>query len=373
MTSRYTQAMHTLRFTEKQVDEIQRAVAARVASEDAGSETGAPLGMPVTPPRRSRALKRLVTALVAAAVLLSAGGLAVATGNGRVDIPTVFEELIGVPAEQVEGAPGLSALLAAEPIASVTSDGITVTLEAVFGDSHVISMLFTVEREDGKPLVRKGGCSKNGWVTFGRQDVGVESETFPGGYLPLSGSSRDLDLDPSDNAVQFLHMAHGNFEALEGKNIKVDLRQLVDGSARTCIAEGEWTFVFAASPSNTQRTAKVNRMLVVDDALCTISRVTVTPFSVSVSMDYISKIAPGGQLGTHAGSGIHTLPLCVTLANGETASRYHQTFWGGGGGFTGISDYGYEYESNLVAYLDRIIDPAEVVSVTIGNLVIPLD
>ena len=140
-----------------------------------------------------RSIRRTVTVGVAAALLMTMGvGAAVTlTPAGE-----VFASVFG-------GAPAQTEIMnrMGVPIgASDTSGGVTITADAIIGDTYSYAVVYSIARDDGQPLAEDltplGGANGPLPLTF------EQSDTFIGMLGGSHGTAYFYDADPADNASQ---------------------------------------------------------------------------------------------------------------------------------------------------------------------------
>lgn len=154
-------------------------------------------------PRRPHSFRRVAVVGVAAALVLSVG-VAGATGVLE-EVGERFSSLFG-PATQTEVIDQIG-----YPIgASVSADGITITADAIVGDTHSYAIVYSISREDGQPLVTQ--ATLDGSEEYeGRLPLSFEEyDLRPTGPLDSlssgggGGFSHFYNADPTDNAIQFV-------------------------------------------------------------------------------------------------------------------------------------------------------------------------
>ena len=146
---------------------------------------------PVSRRNRGR-LRRMVTVGVAAALVLAvgAGATVVLTPAGE-----VFSSILG-------GAPAQTEIIdrIGRPIgASDTQNGVTITADAIVGDTYSYAIVYSIAREDGQPLFdpeEVEAVEGRLMLAFG------EAETDVGVMGGAHGGAWFYDADPADGAVQ---------------------------------------------------------------------------------------------------------------------------------------------------------------------------
>lgn len=91
--------------------------------------------------------------------------------------------------------------------ASATSNGVTITADAIMGDTYSYAIVYSIRRDDGSPLVSDetlaAGAERDGLLPLRFRNYGTQVRTSGGG---AHGSSWFYDADPADNAIQFVEM-----------------------------------------------------------------------------------------------------------------------------------------------------------------------
>lgn len=193
----------------------------------------------VAPRRQRRSARRprtrwAVAAGLVAALLLGGGGTAIASGVISVPLSQAVQDLFGgsVADTKIVDKVGRPAG------ASATSNGVTVTADAIIGDAANVKIVYTISRDDGKPFDFSGG-------NYSATSMGFESPgSFIDGTRGMAGGAYFYDADPTDNKVQYVEEWNVDVdggESLIGKTIHVDLRDLKVYSADEGVSAGDAT------------------------------------------------------------------------------------------------------------------------------------
>lgn len=224
-----------------QVLEMPARAAANAAPAMAvtGSQTVAPHRQ--RPSARRPRTRWAVAAGLVAALLLGGGGTAIASGVISVPLSQAVQDLFGgsVADTKIVDKVGRPAG------ASATSNGVTVTADAIIGDAANVKIVYTISRDDGKPFDFSGG-------NYSAASMGFESPgSFIDGTRGMAGGAYFYDADPTDNKVQYVEEWNVDVdggESLIGKTVHVDLRDLkvysADDNAGKLLAKGEWKLDF---------------------------------------------------------------------------------------------------------------------------------
>ena len=144
-----------------------------------------------------RSIRRTVTVGVAAALLMTMGvGAAVTlTPAGE-----VFASIFGNSPAQTEIMDRMGVPIGA----SDTADGVTITADAIIGDTYSYAVVYSIARDDGQPLAEDltplEGTDGTLPLTFDQSDTFIR---MLGGS---HGSAYFYDADPTDAAIQYVVM-----------------------------------------------------------------------------------------------------------------------------------------------------------------------
>ncbi len=207
---------------------------------DAGSAHGAPARARRPKAHRGGA-RRIAAALGIATLLTIGGGTAYATGalaRAADSLAAVF----GVGPAQTELIDRIG-----RPIgASCTSNGITITADAITGMRHAYAVVYTIEKEDGTAFDELKMSESRRYNLFLEGSGNVNALTalrlgIKGGH----GSSFTFDANPADNAIQLVESRRYNL-FLEGSgnvNALTALRLGIKGGHGS-------SFTFDANPAD---------------------------------------------------------------------------------------------------------------------------
>ena len=354
--NRYQDMMDRLRFTPEQKEDMVDRLMASEASA----------------PRRVLPIRRLAAAGVAAALVLSLGAAGAAGALGNVG--GIFSSLFG-PSSQTEIIDQIG-----HPIgASATSGGITVTADAIVGDTYSYAIVYSISREDGQPLVS--------------QEVLADSEAYKG-RLPLSFEGYDLlpsnpltvlfsgggggfsyfyDADPSDNAIQFVSFWTSDTPIRSGM-VTTTFRDLYDTTGgyagKSLLAGGPWTLEFTMSFEDSSLSLPAGQSLQVGGMDATLDAVTLSPLSIMVEYTVHQEVPEAERENGRADKvndpyvPFHDLPVTISYTNGSTLEiKSANTSTRSGSG---------QAKCTMGVIFDSIRPLEEVASVTVGDVVIPV-
>lgn len=313
-----------------------------------------------------------VAAVAAGLALAVAGGTGVAVAAGVLPAPSeVLSDILGGSPAQTEVIDRIG-----RPIgASATSNGVTITADAVIGDAHGYTIVYSISRTDGQPLDLSGVTRlDNGLLALGFD----EDFTDVPGAKGMIGSSWFYDADPTDNSIQFVETADSmttfDGRSVVGRNIHVHLNDLValsDGLEPHTLAAGTWDLSFELNYEDVSVTLPTGQTVDCNGYQATIRELSVSPTGVHVAYELPEGVtddpapdAPdGAMLSDEQGeelNDIYALPLVVTFADGSTED---------------LTDSGGQCDDNVVdkrAPFAQIHDVSDIASVTVGGVTIPV-
>lgn len=307
-----------------------------------------------------------------AALVLSVG-VAGATGVLG-EVGERFSALFG-PATQTEVIDQIG-----YPIgASVTADGITITADAIVGDTYSYAIVYSISREDGQPLVSQE--TLDGSEEYeGRLPLSFESydlrPTGPLAFLSSGGGggfSHFYDADPTDNAIQFVAFWTSDTPIRSGK-VSTTFRGLYDTTDnyanKTLLAEGPWTLDFTMDFEDSSMDLPAGQAIQVSGMDATLDRITLSPLSIMVEYT-VHQQAPEAerQNGQEDAANdpyapFRDLPVTLTYTDGSTLELKNAT--------TSASSSGGKTKCTMGIIFDSIRPLEEVASVTVGDVVIPV-
>ena len=346
----------------------------------------APTARSARPRRRIRS-RWAIAAGLAAALLIGGGTAAIATGAISVPLPAAVADLFG-------GAPADTKIVdkVGRPVgATATSNGVTVTADAIVGDASNIKVLYTVARDDGKPFdIPASATSKDGLLMVGFD--------FPSSIIDgtsgMGGGSYFYDADPTDNKIQYVEEWSVDADSsLIGKTMRVDLRDLKvysgtveantgneesgDQSANPAaagdiLAKGEWKLSFKIDYEDSSRLLGAGVKLSQGGMSATVDKASISPvgFTIEYTVDGViddSKMGSNGMMSDEANAELEKFydqDYVIMMKDGSTIETSN----------TGGSSHkeGNTERVKRGFFFDRIIDVDQVASVTVNGVELPL-
>ena len=269
----YKQTMDGLRYTDE-----QKKLLAEQALRAAGQAA----------PRRRKPVWRtaLIAAAVAAVLMVGAGATGVL--KSAVD---ALSPIFGGNASQTQVIDKIG-----RPIgASATDNGVTITADAIIGDTYNAAIVYTIRRDDGTPLLPEDANEKVLMVGgFG----GTRLKVTGGSH----GSAWFVDEVPGDDTLQLVETfstdapifhctATAEFQDLRGWDETA-------GEPVTLI-EGHWKFRFDVDYEDSSVTLGGGEAFTQNGMTFTVDSVTVSPVAVKVDYTVDSEVrwsdAPSGR------------------------------------------------------------------------------
>ena len=225
-------------------------------------------------PRRVRRFPRIAAVGVAAALVLSIGAGASGVLKSASEVfagvfgPTADTEII----DQIGRPIG----------ASDTSNGVTVTADAILFDGYNYLISYTLEKDDGSAF----DCTKN--PDTGLYDLGWKrsDSTIGRGVDGATGSSYFYDADPSDNAIQYVETMSYNDTVQTGGTAKITLSDLSVMNSETgemqTIAKGSWRLKFKLEADNSAVELPAGQTIEVNGLSASVDKVVISPIGYHV-------------------------------------------------------------------------------------------
>lgn len=372
MEREYRGEMDRVSLTPAQREAMVRAVASAASGRADGARDGggraegeaaAPAAQAGAAGRRrargaGAARRHLARAAVAAAVALAvgAGGYAYASGQ-LVGVASAIDDVFfGATAPtEVAGRVG-------RPVnAAATSGGVTVSADAIVGDEHNYVVVYSIRRDDGQPL-GEVTTNERGTLLLDGEHLVADFDQRVDGELGSGGGAYFYDADPADNAIQMVVQSTTDAD-LVGATVRTSLRGIttVDSEWQTTgtVASGSWDLKFKLDYESDSRELAATGDLSVAGTSGSVSRVSVSP--VAVTVDYVvDGVEQAPASGQWSPSYLDLGDVVVTMADGTTFSVPS--------GATGSRVEGGRTVCEMGAFLDRIVDPAQVASVSFAGV-----
>lgn len=365
MNREYNNALNELQFS----SEAKERMAKKLVAMQEESTDNTPKQQPtVLATRGGKRRLRYVAAVAAAVVVaLGVGGGAYASGALR-SVSNVFDDVFGGSPAQTEVIDKVG-----RPVgASASSNGVTITADAIIGDKDNCVLVFSIRKDDGtafeglKPL-------ENGILPLGFE---APSSTSIDGVLSGGGGSYFYDADPSDNAIQYVERTSvdtlGN-NGIIGRAARVELRNLSvrgDGEARTLV-EGVWKLKFAINYEDTSVSLGAGQSFEMNGMQATVDEMSISPIAITVryTVDGVMQWEDqaDGQMSDHNSAEVERFaaPVLITKVDGTVIDISN------GASSTERLDNGTTACREGIIFTE-VMNLDDIVSITIGDTVIAL-
>ena len=316
-----------------------------------------------------RSIRRTVTVGVAAALLMTMGvGAAVTlTPAGE-----VFASIFGDSPAQTEILDRMGVPIGA----SDTADGVTITADAIIGDTYSYAVVYSIARDDGQPLAEDltplEGTDGTLPLTFDQSDTFIR---MLGGS---HGSAYFYDADPTDAAIQYVVMMTMD-TPIEPGTATATFQNLYlcseDARDRTLLAEGNWKIRFQFNFPDSGVSLDAGQTFQLSGMEATLDGVTISPLSIQVDYTVWEELVwdhqdqAEGQMSEHDREQSYrffeSLPVTVNFTDGTALDL------SGNGG--GIRPEDGKTVCQKGRVFEEILDLSTVASVTVGDITLPVE
>ena len=318
-----------------------------------------------------RSPHRIAAAIGIAAVLAIGGGTAYATGT----LARAADSLAAV----FGAGPAQTELIdqIGRPIgASCTSNGITITADAIIGMRNAYAVVYTIEKDDGTAfdeldmnqngtynLVLDGGGSINALTAL---RLGIDAS---------GGTRYTFDADPADNSLQIVEMTRigGSDASLVGETLHFNATEIgftrvgEDGRdlPSQAIATGDWNMSFKIDYEDLSVDLPVGQTFAINGNSAVVDELAVSPLGATITYTVDATDEASGPTGleTDAEKRIGHGDFTVTFADGTTQEL--------GSGYTSWQQDGKTVVQKTW-FFDQIRDVNDIASITVGDLTVPV-
>ena len=262
--------------------------------------------------------------------------------------------------------------------ASCTSNGITITADAIIGMRHAYAVVYTIEKDDGAAFDELT-MNENGLYNLFLNDCGDINEltALRLGIKGGQGYSYTFDANPSDNAIQLVEMKSltGSDATLVGETLHFNASELLyspegkqaDGRDLPVetLATGDWSMSFKIDYEDLSVDLPTGQTFTINGSSAVINELAISPLGADVTYTVDALDGPSGPTGletnsdNRAGHG----DLTVTFADG-TAQEL-------GSGYGSWQESGKTVVQKIW-FFDRVRPVDEIASITVGDLTIPI-
>lgn len=318
-----------------------------------------------------RSPHKIAAAIGIAAVLALGGGTAYATGT----LARAADSLAAV----FGAGPAQTELIdqIGRPIgASCTSNGITITADAIIGMRNAYAVVYTIEKDNGTAfdeltknengtynLVLDGGGSINALTAL---RLGVDAS---------GGTRYTFDADPADNSLQIVEMTRigGSDVPLVGETLHFNATEIgftrvgEDGRdlPSQAIATGDWNMSFKIDYEDFSVDLPVGQTFTINGNSAVVDELAVSPLGATITYTVDAVDGPSGPTGLETGAEkrVGHGDFTVTFADGATQEL--------GSGYTSWQQDGKTVVQKTW-FFDQIHDMGDIASITVGDLTVPV-
>lgn len=318
-----------------------------------------------------RSPHRIAAAIGIAAVLALGGGTAYATGT-LARAADSFAAVFGAGPAQTELIDQIG-----RPIgASCTSNGITITADAIIGMRNAYAVVYTIEKDDGTAfdeltmnergvynLNLDGGGSINALTAL---RLGVDAS---------GGTRYTFDADPADNSLQIVEMTRigGSDVSLVGETLHFNATEIgftrvgEDGRdlPSQAIATGDWNMSFKIDYEDLSVDLPVGQTFTINGNSAVVDELAVSPLGATITYTVDATDGASGPTGleTDAEKRVGYGDFTVTFTDGTTQEL--------GSGYTSWQRDGKTVVQKTW-FFDQIRDVDDIASITVGDLTVPV-
>lgn len=380
----YKSAMDGLHFTDTEKGRLIERLAAATAETPVASASSEPAEVLRMPTRRHWHLR--AAAVVATLVVGIGAGTTAAVAAGIIPSPSeVLASVFGSSPAQTQIIDKIG-----RPIgASATSNGITITAQAVIGDANGCTVVFDITRDDGESFDVTGLSMGHAYGSFDDRILALmfsTDEFYIDGASSYSGSSYICNPDVTSNKTlryvrQFDNVETGGSAGLNGRTCHVRLSDIESFApdeynahvrCGETLATGTWDLTFQLNYEDATVQLASGQTTTLEGHAVTIDKAEVSPIGVTIgyTVAYQANYTDDhdGEQSAHDRAEmekIHGLPVSVTFTDGSTVGAM------AGGSVSSENADGTTTVSASFTF-DEIRETSGIASVTVGDVTIPV-
>lgn len=318
-----------------------------------------------------RSPHRIAAAIGIAAVLALGGGTAYATGT----LARAADSLAAV----FGAGPAQTELIdqIGRPIgASCTSNGITITADAIIGMRNAYAVVYTIEKDDGTAFDELT-MNERGVYNLNLDGGGsINALTALRFGVDASGGTRyTFDADPADNSLQIVEMTRigGSDVSLVGETLHFNATEIgftrvgEDGRdlPSQAIATGDWNMSFKIDYEDLSVDLPVGQTFTINGNSAVVDELAVSPLGATITYTVDAVDGPSGPTGLETGAEkrVGYGDFTVTFTDGTTQEL--------GSGYTSWQRDGKTVVQKTW-FFDQIRDVDDIASITVGDLTVPV-
>ncbi len=328
-----------------------------------------------------RVSRRAATALLAAAAVAAGiAGAALATGIVKFDLADIAAQFFGATPSQSDAVNRVGQTVGV----SATDNGVTVSLDAIIGDRHNVACVFSIYNEDGSAFdaTKSTGDPLSFYFTSGS----IKPEGNAATAQLASSASYAIGDDRTVIQAVFIMSSEapliGNATHARFSDLMASFYDAETGTVDVeTVAEGTWDLEFTIDYEDASVELTGGQTVSYAGIDATIAHVELSPVGLTVELEMEDPGWGNGpdvpytlddmeQLGEFIG-----IPISLTLTDGTEVDLSWSEYdalasLGTIGGWS--LDEGYDTTASRNAVFDRIYDLADIASVTVGDVEIPV-
>ncbi len=367
MNGGYKKAMDGIRFSEAAKERMARNLVAAQGASHAPAASATRQARERTPVRARAGGKRRWQAVAAAAaavgVLAVLGGAAYASGALMTMAEAVDAAFTGAP------TPTEIVNKVGRPVgAGASSNGVTVTAEAIFGDRENYAIVYSIAKDDGTafdlppktdsgtlPLRFQEGTDRKRLRHAQRKRHGVLLRRRP--RRQRHPVRREDEREPG-------------WAAVIGKTARAHFGNLCEAESGNMVAPGDWNIKFVIDYEDLATSIPAGQTFHLDGMGATVDSLELSPVALTATYTVQgTKDWEGSGSGLMSEHDAHEAerfraPLSVTMADGTVIDASNS-------GGSSVERDGTTV-CHFATLFETIIDVDDVVSVTVGDVTIPL-
>lgn len=347
----YVKSMEQMKFTEKQQERMVDFMLNQ-AKEKHTSDTRS---------RMSLGAKRLAAAGICLSIITA--GTAVAHAAGILNpVSEVFREIFHLEDDTAKITDEIGSSLNI----SAASDDVSITADAVLGDSYNFAVVFSIQKKDGKAFkkadIQALADEQNNTIGFREMNIRVNEKS----NTNQRGNFRFYDANPDDTSLQMLYTCATETDNNIGAPVTAaftDFGYYNPSSSFVPVARGSWEITFSLDYTDSSKHFDPNQKIEQDGKPVTIKKASISPAGFHIELE-IENLKTRKKV-YEVDSIIEHIPLKLTLTDGKEIDLNKKL-----NGFTILEEDG---SSAYVAYgntFHEIIPVEQMKSLCIGEVVL---
>lgn len=309
--------------------------------------------------KKTRFVPRVGLAVAAAAACLTIGAGAAEITTGAVS--DFFAPLFGTAHTEIIDSIGY-------PVGvSDSSGGVTITADAIIGDTNNVCVLFTLTKDDGSAWEN---IPDSGYLSF--EDSSLDFNLLEAdGFSSAHGGSWFIDETPGDNVLQYVEQrtVDGSIQRCGAKETMKNLCVWNDETeTMETVAKGKWTLRFDLDFEDTTQAFPSGQMVEFLGEPATVTDITFSPIAFRIDLEQARTEYPLQDSYKYLDGKTEALDAMQVLLELKDGREIDLGYWAGGS-ITPGDDKTIFTKSSI---FDEVIPVEDMVSVTVCGTEIPL-